>query len=234
MEFRALISQEYGRWRGYVPDLNLRVSGKDEQEVISRLEVASGEQAAHLLAQGNLLPTPQAISKEDLSEDEFPTHGEWKFHWITPRTPNPVSVAIKQAIKRSGQTASEIARQMQTSPAAITRMTDPSYEGHSLPGLRKLAQVLKLPLQRFVALKQPSLDEFVSVGHPGMHAPGHVTLKRSPELARLKLPALVQWQGQLFWLDAPAIPPYALSDEHYLRFEGAGVNNQGFSIGILT
>lgn len=234
MDYLARVNQEHGRWFGHLPDLDVYTSGKSEEDIISRLEVTAGGVITQFLAEGRTLPSLSHFTKEDFGEDDFPIHGEATFHWITPRLPNPVSLSIKQALERSGKTASEIARLMGTSSAAITRMTDPNYDSHSLFSLRKLAAALDMPIQRFVALKELALDEFLAVGHPGMHAPGHVTLKRTPELERLTLPALVQWEGLLFWLDAPARPPYAVSDQDFLRFEGAQVNDEGFTVGILT
>lgn len=234
MEYQALVTQEHGWWRGYLPDLELRVSGKNEQDVILKLEVAAGEHITQLMAQGNEPPEPKELEKDDLTEDEFPLQDVWHLYGIVPRIPNPVSLTIKQAIHRSGKTATEIAKLLETSPAAITRMTDPSYDGHSLHSLRKLADALKVPLQRFVGLKGFALGNFVSVSQSGMYAPGYVALKRTAELAQLELPALVRWEGSLFWLDAPAGPPHVTSDKKYLRFEGAQVENVGFSLGILS
>lgn len=234
MDYLGLLSSENGRWFGSLPDLGVRTSGKTEEDTVHRLEIAAGDALTELLAEGQIPPRPRFLTKEDFDENDFPLQGEAAVHWIIPRMPNPVSLSIKQAIERSGKTATEIARLMGTSSAAITRMTDPDYDSHSLLSLRKLAQVLNVPLLRFVALRELTFDEFVPVGQSGMYAPGYVALKRTEQLEQLHLPALVQWEGRLFWLDAPAQPPAFTSDQAYLRFEGARMGNEGFTVVSLS
>lgn len=233
MQYLAILTHHQGQWTGILPDLDLRASGTTEEDVRQRLGVQAGELLTLYVAQGLEWPPIRTKDFTDLADDDRPAANEARVYWIEPVSPNPVSLAIDQAIRRSGKTEVEVARLMGTSPAALHRMTHPQYEGHSLLTLRKLAQVLKLPLHRFIGLKHLALDEFVSVGSPGMSAPGHVTLRRTPELERLSLPTLVSWEGLLFWLDAPAKPPFSVSDADYLRFEGAQVDGEGFELGIL-
>lgn len=233
MHYLALVTPGL-QWTGLIPDLDVRVTGKGEEEVIKRLEAEAGALLTLYNAQGLVWPPVRTKELTDVREDDLPDSGSPRLHWVEPLTPNPISIAIEQALRRSGKTAAAVARLMETSPAALHRMTDPRYDGHSLQSLKKLAQVLQVPLQRFIGLKRLALDEFVAVGHPGMYAPGHVTLKRTVELERLTLPTLVSWNNLFFWLDAPAKPPFALSDADYLRFEGAQIDADGFVLGVLA
>jgi antitoxin HicB len=61
--------------------------------------------------------------------------------WLTPAPINPVSLEVARILERSDHTLRSLAKQMQTSPAALTRMKDPFYWGHSLKTLHALASV---------------------------------------------------------------------------------------------
>ncbi len=59
-----------------------------------------------------------------------------------PGTANPVSEELERAIRAAGLTQAEVARRMGVSTAAVSRLLNPSYNGHSISSLRKVAEVL--------------------------------------------------------------------------------------------
>ncbi len=61
---------------------------------------------------------------------------------IEPAPINPVSLEVQRGIEHSGLSYREVARRMGAGHAAISRMADLFYWGHSLTALRKLAEVL--------------------------------------------------------------------------------------------
>ena len=66
---------------------------------------------------------------------------------LAPDEPDPVSVAVERAIKRSRLSKQDVAQRMGVSASAISRLTDPYYHGHSLESLRRLASALGSKLE---------------------------------------------------------------------------------------
>jgi antitoxin HicB len=97
---------------------------------------------------GEQAPAPLAEKELDLSDYE----GEdVEVVWVEPAKLNPVSLELDRAIRAAGLSEAEVARRTGTSRAAMTRVTNPFYWGHSLNTLRKLADALGVQLE--VSLK---------------------------------------------------------------------------------
>lgn len=78
-------------------------------------------------------------SKLDLSDYEGE---EVKVVYVSPAPMNPVSLELEAAIERSGLTQREVAKRVKTSEAAVSRLTNPFYFGHSVGMLRRVAEAL--------------------------------------------------------------------------------------------
>ena len=52
------------------------------------------------------------------------------------------SVAIARALAEEGVSRAELARRLEVAPSVVGRLVSPFYFGHSLPSLRRVAQVL--------------------------------------------------------------------------------------------
>lgn len=234
MHYLAFIEHDGAAWGGFIPELNTSATGKDRQQVLHRLAQGATFTLLALVEEG--IPRPEARLKtaDDLGLEERLEVQGMEAVFVTPARISSTSVAIERAIRRSGLTRSEVACRMGTSPAAITRITDMFYFDHSLPTLRQLSQALSLPLSRFSGLKDLAAEEFLS-SHDGMtDLPGEVTLRWSPELERLELPALVRWEGLLFWLDARPKPAFDVGGLRLLSFEGSMVDDHGYVRSILN
>lgn len=142
MQYLAVISNSQNAWGGFIVDLGVTVVGKSHEQVKTRLEEGLALHLDTLQDLGlNIQPTKtrtlQDIPQEDLEDLE-----NLQVVWISPATMNPVSKEIRKALERSGLSDSEVARRMGTSPAAIARMKDDFYFGHSLQTINRLAAVL--------------------------------------------------------------------------------------------
>jgi antitoxin HicB len=58
---------------------------------------------------------------------------------VEPAPMNPVSLEIERILERSDQSLRSLAKTIGTSPAALTRLKDPFYWGHSVRSLRDVA-----------------------------------------------------------------------------------------------
>lgn len=93
---------------------------------------------------GTSTPAPLGEAEIDLSDYE----GEpLEIAWVEPATVNPVSLEIERVIRAAGLSEAEVARRMGTSRAAMTRITDPFYWGHTLATLNNLALTLDRTLE---------------------------------------------------------------------------------------
>ena len=105
-----------------------------------KLEQLMAEQLALTLYEAELSgETLEPPSELDLSDFEGE---EVKVVYVSPAPMNPVSLELEAAIERSGLTQKEVARRAQTSEAAVSRLTNPFYFGHSVSMLRRVATVL--------------------------------------------------------------------------------------------
>jgi transcriptional regulator with XRE-family HTH domain/predicted RNase H-like HicB family nuclease len=233
MQYLAFIEQDGAAWGGFIPELHATATGKNRQQVIDRLSEGATFTFVALTEEGKPIPQPVYQSAQDLSAEERQDVEGMEPTFITPAGISATSVAIGQAIERSGLNRSEVARRMGTSPAAITRITSMFYFDHSLSTLRQLAGVLNLPLSRFSGLKDLAPEDFLSSNDGGVDMPGEITMRWTPELAELKVPALVRWEGILFWLDTQG-REVEFRGLRMLVFEGSMVDDRGYVQSILN
>jgi len=73
-----------------------------------------------------------------------------------------VAVQLAALRKESGLSQKELARLVGTSQQQISRLESPSYEGHSLSMLRRVAEVLGASVE--VQIKRPSTGRQAAVG----------------------------------------------------------------------
>lgn len=65
--------------------------------------------------------------------------------------PDPVSLAVAEAVRSSGLTQARVAELMGTAQPNVARLARPEYHGHSVATLRRLAEALGMRLEvRFV------------------------------------------------------------------------------------
>ncbi len=232
--YLGFIEHDGNAWGGTIPELRVTVAGKDREQVLTRLREGAAFQLWGLKADGLPIPPAQLRSAADLPADDQDDYAGMEAVMVEPAQINAISVAVSQALDRSGLSDSEVARRMGTSPAAVSRLKDFFYTGHSLLSLTKLAQALNVPLLSLTGMQDLALDEWIGAGDRGMMAPGYVTLRRTPELEQINPPALVRWDGMLFWLSSYVTPPARTSDETYLRFEGGRINEAGHGISVYS
>ena len=65
----------------------------------------------------------------------------------SPDSPSAVSLKLEQLLRQQGITHAELARRLGVSRPAVSRMLSPSYDGHSVPSLRRIADALGLELK---------------------------------------------------------------------------------------
>jgi len=74
-----------------------------------------------------------------------------------------IALQLAALRKQSGLSQKELARRVGTSQQQISRLESPSYEGHSLSMLRRVAEVLgasvQVQIKRRRASKQPTVAE---------------------------------------------------------------------------
>ncbi|MDA0840644.1 MAG: helix-turn-helix transcriptional regulator [Planctomycetota bacterium] len=73
-----------------------------------------------------------------------------------------VALQIASLRERAGLSQKELARKLNTSQQQISRLESPSYEGHSLSMLRRVAEALGATVQVSFALKGESEPSAVS------------------------------------------------------------------------
>lgn len=66
---------------------------------------------------------------------------------LSPAPMNPISLEIERILEKSGESLRVIAKRIGTSPAALVRMKDPFYWGHSVRSLRDIAQACHQQLE---------------------------------------------------------------------------------------
>ena len=139
MKYLAVVGKVQGapNYQGYFPDLeaNIVATGPSAAKVKDRLARSLGE----YLHEVPDAPAPKAGSLADLPDDELEGLEGAEAALIEPLELNPVSLEVARAIRASGLTQVELASRMGTGQAAVWRLTDPFYWGHSLDSLRRLA-----------------------------------------------------------------------------------------------
>ncbi|MDR6330598.1 hypothetical protein [Deinococcus soli (ex Cha et al. 2016)] len=141
-QYLSLYVRENGAHGGLIPELNVTVTGKDREQVRQRLQ--QGAALALIEYDRNEQPRPEGQYRhvDDLPADIRADLPDAEPELIEPAPLNRWSLEIEQAVQASGLSDSEIARRMETSPAAVGRLQDPFYWGHSLASVRKLYDVL--------------------------------------------------------------------------------------------
>lgn len=190
-EFLALITKTPEGFDGLIPELTVLAVDDTIDQVKARL---SEGLALYLADQETASTQPGARTFSDLPaevQDDY-TGLEPVEVLISPAEINPISKNVERAIRQSGLSEREIARQMGTGHAAIHRMTDPFYWGQTAGSLRKLAAVLNLGLD--VELAEPILlpSGAIISHHWGGEVPPQVRLAKIPETEHLELPTMVQ------------------------------------------
>ncbi len=83
---------------------------------------------------------------------------------------NEVSQALARMIETSGLTRREIAERLSVHPSLISRWTNPAYQAHGLPTLRKLAAVLGHEVRvEFVPLEPRNTVQDGTLGEDTAH-----------------------------------------------------------------
>lgn len=119
-----------------------------------KLERLMSEQLALMLFEaqrvGDALEPPAELDLSDYEGEEV------KVVYVSPAPMNPVSLELEEAIRRSGLTQKEVAKRAKTSEAAVSRLTNPFYFGHSVGILRRVAEALG---ERLEVRFSPALEE---------------------------------------------------------------------------
>lgn len=137
MNYLCIYNNEAGDYTAIVPDFDsqILVWGKTPDDA---LRLAS-EALALYFVETQSSPNPQYAKLQDVPASVY-RHFDYPIATtIAPAAMNPVSLEIEQMIERSGLTQTEISQRMGTSGAALSRLKNPFYWGHSLETLRKLA-----------------------------------------------------------------------------------------------
>ncbi|KQR37708.1 helix-turn-helix domain-containing protein [Deinococcus sp. Leaf326] len=149
MDYLAIIEHDGAAHGGLVPELNVSVTGKSPEQVRERLEQGAAFAIHYLELEGRTVPAGIFQSFTDLPAELQEAFSAEQVTRITPAPINPESVAISEAIDRSGLTDTEIARRMGTSPAGISRLKNFFYWSHNTQTLRKLSEALGVPVTNF-------------------------------------------------------------------------------------
>ena len=146
-EYLAILETDGPAHGGLIPELGVSAAGKSREQVRERL--AQGAALALQERQRAGLAAPDATFQTfaDLPVDLQGDFAGGDVERVVPAAINPVSLEIEEAIARSGLSDSEVARRVGSSPAAVARMQDYFYWGHSLATLRRLADALGMRLR---------------------------------------------------------------------------------------
>ena len=147
MNYLAFIEQDGDAWGGFIPELNASATGKSREQVCQRLAEGGALTVFYAAQEGTPAPLPSLQSAADLPKEDRELTQDMESVFMELAPINPVSLEIERAVKESGLSDSEIARRMGSSPAAVGRLQDAFYWGHSLTALRKLADVLGVRIE---------------------------------------------------------------------------------------
>ncbi|WP_157442655.1 type II toxin-antitoxin system HicB family antitoxin [Deinococcus misasensis] len=141
MPYLAVIAHETS-WNGFLVDIQVSATAQTREDLKERLEQGLTLHLDTLQKLGQPIPEAKTKTLEDIDAEELEDFNNPEALWIEPAPMNPISELIKAALAESGMSEREVARRMGTAPAAINRMKNPFYFGHSLQTLNKLAEVL--------------------------------------------------------------------------------------------
>ena len=133
MKLLAVTTRTAKGWSGSFPDAPGAIAtGRSEAELKRHL--------AEILAlhfRDTPFPEASTTSVDDLAAGEAVL-------WIEPAPMNPVSLEVAKTIERTGKSLRALAPEIGMNYAALSRLQDPFYWGHSLSSLRQLAGGLRL------------------------------------------------------------------------------------------
>ncbi|ULH18212.1 hypothetical protein MF271_22340 (plasmid) [Deinococcus sp. KNUC1210] len=147
MQYLAIFEQDGPAFGGLVPELNVTVVGKTQEQVRERLAQRLALAVLERQRAGLPVPAPRFQTLSDLPAADLADFAQPHGELLAAAEVNPVSLEVERAIERSGLSNSEVARRIGSSPAAVGRLQDYFYWGHSLTTLRKLAEVLGAQLE---------------------------------------------------------------------------------------
>lgn len=144
MKYLAIVVQHAEHYSGTVHDLPVMATADTLEDLKRDLS-----QGIALWEDESTPPDQRAEQFADLPADIQAAYAELDFIevFLEPAPMNPVSLEVERAIAKSGLSYRELARRMETGHASISRIASPFYWGHSLPMLRRLADVLGLQVQ---------------------------------------------------------------------------------------
>lgn len=135
---------ERGTWAGFLPGLPVFAWGKgSREEVLESLSRGLSLYLLELEGEGKPLPPPHGEVPPEVLRG---TPGG-EVVYLSPAPVNPVSLELARALRVRGLSRRELARRMGTSPAAVLRLLDPFYFGHTLESLRRAAEALGAELE---------------------------------------------------------------------------------------
>ncbi|GAA3995098.1 hypothetical protein GCM10022631_01520 [Deinococcus rubellus] len=141
MDYLALVTKTADGYAGNVPELQTILATED---TLDALKTTLAEAVALYLLDAPNAPAPVAQRLSDLSELVQEDYAELDVTLlrVTPAPVNPVSLQVARVIDESGLSYRELARRLGTGHAALFRLANPFYWGHSLAMLRRLAEAL--------------------------------------------------------------------------------------------
>lgn len=146
IKYWAVVEGEGDNYGAFVPDVPGAVGAGDTlEQAVASLAQSLAIQLEDLRERGVEAPAPS--SEDRLDPSEFEPEEPYQLVRLAPAPMNPVSLAIEQALKRSGIRKADLARRMGIPRANATRITDPFYWGHSSDTLRKVAQALSADMR---------------------------------------------------------------------------------------
>ncbi|MDQ3458996.1 MAG: type II toxin-antitoxin system HicB family antitoxin [Deinococcota bacterium] len=145
MKYPFVIEKAPRNYAGFFPDIPGVATAKTKEELKERMAEVLALTLDELRASAAAIPAPTPLDKLDVSEYE--PEEPFEIAEVEPAPMNPVSLEIERAIRAAGLSESEVARRIGTSRAAMTRITNPFYWGHSLSTLHKLADALGAQLE---------------------------------------------------------------------------------------
>lgn len=146
MTYLAILEKGEHNYSAFVPDVSGAVGVGATREKTLRSVAEGLVLMLHDLAErGMNAPTP--TPREHLDAAVYEAEEPYEIVEVAPTAMNPVSLEIERAIAATGLSEAEVARRMGTSRAAMSRITNPFYFGHSLNTLRRLAEALGMELE---------------------------------------------------------------------------------------
>lgn len=145
MKYLLIISHDPDGFSAFIPDFDpsgILVSADTREDAI---RLSAEALAVYLSEVGEV--TPHYLSPKDVPDTLLEDCLNPEGLLIEAAPMNPISLEIERIIERSGLTLTAIAKRMQTSPAALVRLKDPFYWGHSVRSLREVATATGMSLE---------------------------------------------------------------------------------------